>query len=69
MICKASIVSVIYVVTFTQNAELFCPKKLSVFRKCGVFFASSAFAEDKKETKKCRKQGSNPGPQFYRPSL
>ena len=51
MICKASIVSVIYVVTFTQNAELFCPKKLSVFRKCGVFFASSAFAEDKKKQK------------------
>ncbi len=45
MICKASILSVIYVVHFTQNAELFCPKKPSVFRKCGVYLPS-ANAED-----------------------
>ena len=54
MICKASILSVIYVVNFTQNAELFLPQKTSVFRKCGVYL-SSANAEDeitKKEQKK-----------------
>ncbi len=43
MLFKVSIVSVIYVVNFTQNAELFCSKKLP----------SSANAEDflKKENK------------------
>ncbi len=55
MICKASILSVIYVVNVTQNAELFCPQKTSVFRKCGVFCLPQ-MRKMKKKTKKKNKQ-------------
>ena len=47
--CKASIVSVIYVVFFTQNAELFAPKN-SVFHKCGT--SANAKDSSKKEKEK-----------------
>ncbi len=52
MICKASIVSAIYVVKFQKNAELFLAKKRSAFRKCGGFFCLPQMRKIKKAKKK-----------------
>ena len=48
MICKASIVSAIYVVKFQKNAEDFLAKKPSVCRKCGGFFCLPQMRKMKK---------------------
>ncbi len=52
MICKASIISVIYVVNVTQNAELFCPKKTLRLPQMRSFLPSANAEDEIKKNKK-----------------